>query len=107
PAGDVEIAPIEDLIRWFRLDEVHHAPAFFDVRKLTHINGVYVRELSTEAFEAACEPWVRPDRAGWSPAGSAPPWPPERFDPARFEAMAPSVQERVAVLSEVPGMVDF
>jgi glutamyl-tRNA synthetase len=107
PAGDIEIAPIEDLIRWFRLEEVHHAPAFFDVRKLTHINGVYVRDLSLQAFVDACEPWVRPEGAPWSPAGSAPPWPAERFDPATFEAIAPAVQERVAVLGEVPAMVDF
>jgi glutamyl-tRNA synthetase len=35
------------------------------------------------------------------------PWPPGAFDPAVFAAMAPLVQERVKVLAEVPGYVDF
>jgi len=35
------------------------------------------------------------------------PWPPERFDIATFEALAPLVQERVKLLAEVPDYVDF
>ncbi len=35
------------------------------------------------------------------------PWPDGAFDPVAFSAMAPVVQERVAVLGEVPAMVDF
>ena len=34
-------------------------------------------------------------------------WPAASFDDAAFRAMAPVVQERVAVFGEVPGMVDF
>jgi glutamyl-tRNA synthetase len=46
----------------------------------------------------ACQPWLHPPAA---------PWPPEHFDPATFEAMAPLVQTRVTTLAEVPGYVDF
>jgi glutamyl-tRNA synthetase len=35
------------------------------------------------------------------------PWPADAFDPAVFRAMAPLVQTRVSVLSEVAPMVDF
>jgi glutamyl-tRNA synthetase len=46
----------------------------------------------------ACRPWISPPRA---------PWPSERFNEGAFWHMAPLVQERVALLGEVPGMVDF
>ena len=85
-------------IEWFRLEDVNHAPAFFDVAKLTHIDGEYIRAMPVEAFVKACQPWL---------TGEAAPWPPDRFDPAMFERMAPLVQERVAMLDEVPAMVDF
>jgi glutamyl-tRNA synthetase len=94
------------LIYEFRLEDVHHAPAFFDVKKLTHLNGEYIRELSTEAFVARSAPWVAPEAGAWRPPED-PPWPAERFDPARYRQLAPLVQERVAVLSEAPTMVDF
>jgi glutamyl-tRNA synthetase len=107
PDGDREIVDRQTLIDEFRLDQVHHAPAFFDVAKLTHINGEYIRALTLDAFIDAVQPWVDPGSATWAPEGFEPPWPPERFDADRFRAIAPLVQERVAMLSEVPGMVDF
>ena len=77
---------------------MNHAPAFFDVKKLTHVNGEHIRAMSTEDFVAACRPWLTGPRA---------PWPPDRFDDAVFVRMAPLVQERISVLAEVVGMVDF
>jgi len=107
PAGDVEICDRSTLIEQFALADVHHAPAFFDVAKLTHINGEYIRAMDVEDFIAAAQPWITPELASWSPEGAAPAWPAERFDPAVFAAMAPLVQERVATLGEIPAMVDF
>jgi len=88
---------------------VHHGPAFFDVKKLTHLNGEYIREMSTSQFVAAAMPWVHPDPVdgSWVPADVSVPWAPERFDRDRFEAIAPAIQSRVTVLGEIPAMVDF
>jgi glutamyl-tRNA synthetase len=108
PPGDLEKVGLEVLVREFRLEDVHHAPAFFDVQKLTHLNGEYVRELAAEEFVARSRPWVSPRPGEWAPSSlGPPPWPPERFDEAVFASLAPLVQERVARLDEVPGMVDF
>ena len=107
PPGDAEMVELEVLVREFRLEDVHHAPAFFDVRKLTHMNGEYIRRLPLKDFVRACRPWVCPSEDQWSPEGAGRAWPVERFDEAKFEFLAPLVQERVAVLGEVPGMVDF
>lgn len=98
PADGLELFTRDQMVDWFRLADVNHSPAFFDVAKLTHMNGEYIRSLPTEAFVDACRPWLTGDRA---------PWPEGAFDEDAFAAMAPVVQERVAVLGEVPAMVDF
>ncbi len=98
PPGGEEVFGRDQMVDWFRLEDVNHAPAFFDVAKLTHLNGEYVRAMPTADFVDACGPWV---------TGAAAPWPSDRFDPDVFRSIAPVVQERVAVLSEVPAMVDF
>ena len=107
PKGEVELLDRGSLVEQFRLEDVHHAPAFFDVAKLTHMNGEYIRALSVEAFCDAVAPWVTPQSAPWSPDGYETPWPAERFQPEVFAEMAPLVQERVATLGETPAMVDF
>ena len=107
PSGDREKVSVEELIAEFSLEAVNHAPAFFDVKKLTHLNGEYIRELALSDFIERCLPWVDPEHAAWVPREHEVPWPAERFDAARFSAIAPVIQERVALLSEVPAMVDF
>ena len=61
PRGDEEIVPLATMIEQFRLEDVSHSPAFFDVKKLTHMNGEYMRALSIEEFVDAaprgCDPW--------------------------------------------------
>lgn len=97
PANDREILPIEDMVAEFRIEDVKGSPAFFDVKKLEAINAEYIRALPVATFVRECLPWLETD----------PPWPPERFDLAVFEAVAPLLQERARTLAEVPGMVDF
>jgi glutamyl-tRNA synthetase len=98
PPGGEELFDTGQMVAWFRLEDVNHSPAFFDVAKLTHMNGEYIRAMSVEAFIEASRPWLE---------GEGTPWPAPGFDAAAFAAMAPLVQERVSVLSEVPALVDF
>jgi glutamyl-tRNA synthetase len=116
--GDEEIVPLGVILDRFRLEDVQRSPAFFDVKKLSHMNGVYLRALSVDDFVAASRPWVDPVPGEWAPGGwrdpdtgepavAPPAWEPGRFDGAVFEALAEVTQERVAVLGEVPELVDF
>jgi glutamyl-tRNA synthetase len=109
---------METIIANFRLEDVQRSPAFFDIKKLSHINGVYIRALPVEQFVVAVRPWVDPAPGEWVPGGwrdpdtgapatDPPPWPPERFDAGTFAALAEVAQERVSVLGEVPELVDF
>ena len=96
PAGDNEIVPWSQMVEEFRLENVNHSPAFFDVKKLTAFNGEYIRALSPESFVSACEPFLNEG-----------PWTANQFDASVFEHVAPLVHTRVATLSEVPTMIDF
>ena len=58
PPGDDEIVPWSTIEREFRLEDVNHSPAFFDVKKLTAFNGEYIRMLSVDEFIAACQPFL-------------------------------------------------
>jgi glutamyl-tRNA synthetase len=91
PAGDDEVVPWSRIMADFRLEDVNSSPAYFDVQKLTAINGEYIRALPVGEFIERCAPWV-PD--AWRAS-------------AAFMAMAPLVQERVKRLDEVPAMIDF
>ncbi len=102
PSGDREIVPWSVIEAEYRIEEVSHAPAFFDVKKLRAFNGDYIRALSPEEFAAVCAPWL-----SGTDTIPAPPWAPAAFDPAVFVAVAPLAQTRIAVLSEIVEYVDF
>ncbi|HWH17046.1 MAG TPA: glutamate--tRNA ligase [Allosphingosinicella sp.] len=44
--GDDEIISREDAVRWFDLAQVGRSPSRFDLKKLEHLNGHYIREAS-------------------------------------------------------------
>ncbi len=90
PAGDTEIVPWVQIEADFRLEDVNHAPAFFDVKKLAAFNGEYIRKLSVDEFTAACDEWL-----------------PETWDRAVFADLAEHVQTRVVTMADVAPMVDF
>ncbi|MBA3604676.1 MAG: glutamate--tRNA ligase [Actinomycetota bacterium] len=90
PRGETEIVPWARIEDEFRLADVTHSPAYFDLKKLAAFNGECIRALSVEDFVAACEPWL-----------------PAHYDRATFSAIAPVLQSRVVTLPEAPAMVDF
>jgi len=90
PTGDSEIVPWEQIERDFRLEDVTHSPAFFDIRKLDAFNGEYIRMLSVDEFIDRCRAWLPAD-----------------WDLERFMIIAPHVQTRITTLADVPAMVDF
>jgi glutamyl-tRNA synthetase len=97
PPDGVEIRPFAEIVDLFRLEHVNKASAFFDLKKLDHFNGEYIRSLPIEEFVDRSTRWLYHE----------PPWPADRFDVEAFERLAPLVQERVTKFDEVPGYVDF
>ena len=98
PRGDNEIVPWKQIEDEFRLEDVSHSPAFFDLKKLAAFNGEYIRALSLDEFIATCAPFL---------SGPNVPWSPEQFDADVFRAIAPLAQTRLVVLPEIVALVDF
>ena len=99
PPDGVEIRPLAEIVELFRLEDVNTAGAFFDLKKLDHFNGEYIRALPVDEF---IEPLPA---AGCS---TMPPWPPERFDadgvrgPGPARAGAGQAPRRGARLRRLP-----
>jgi glutamyl-tRNA synthetase len=85
PRGDREILTGDELISEFRLEDVKSAGAIFDERKLQSVNAEYVRALPTPELVQRAQDWLQ----------------------ARWEPLAPQVQERARTLGEVYAMTDF
>jgi glutamyl-tRNA synthetase len=98
PGDGREFFSLSELVAEFDLSNVNHSPAYFDVQKLLHFNGVYLRGLPVEDFIARCERWSTQD----SPVKVA-----ADFNSPEFARLAPLVQERAATLSEAASLVEF
>jgi glutamyl-tRNA synthetase len=85
PRGDREILSLEELISEFRLEDVKSAGAIFDERKLQSVNAEYLRALPTPELVERAQDWLQ----------------------ARWEPLAPQVQERARTLGEVYALTDF
>jgi glutamyl-tRNA synthetase len=94
----VEIRPLTEIVELFELEHIGKAPALFDLKKLSHFNGEYIRALPVGEFVDRATPWIERPAA---------PWGPEQFDLDRFAELAPLVQERTKVMSEIPELVDW
>ena len=95
PPDDIEIRPIDEIVDMFELTDINKAAAAFDAKKLTAINGEYIRMLDHEDLAARIRPYV-----------DAEPWGPGVSD-EQLVSVVPLVRERAKVLDEAPGIVDF
>lgn len=97
PADGREVLDRDELVELFRLEDVNRSPAYFDLKRLTHFNGVYIRSLDDEAFLRLARPFLERPEVAFS----------SRIDEAVLERLAPLAKERVATLSEVPDLMAF
>lgn len=90
----IEIRPMPEIIEAFRLEHINKASAFFDIKKLDHFNGEYIRALDLDEFVSRSRPWLEAEV--WGGRGVE-----------ALRAVGPLVQERVKRLDEVPSYVGF
>jgi glutamyl-tRNA synthetase len=90
PPDGRERMTVDEMVELFRLEDIGKSAGFFDVAKLRAFNGDSIRALTLDEFVERSLPFL-----------------PTPVDDTVFRRMAPLVQERVAVLSEVWPMVDF
>lgn len=92
PKTDEEIFDLTGLIGRFSLEAVNRAPARFDAEKCRWVNQQHLLRLDAAEFAARAAEFVK--AAGLPVTGD-------------FPAVAAAVRDRVRLLSEVPGEVDF
>lgn len=93
-----ELMTMKEIVQSFSLEDVNHSPAFFDVVKLTHIDGEHIRRLDSDEFIARSSAWLDTVTV---------PWERHCFEMDTYQRIAHLVQERVATFGEIIPMVDF
>jgi glutamyl-tRNA synthetase len=90
---DRDIASLEEMIEKFDIADIKKSSAAFNYEKLLHINGHYMRQLDLEDLAKRVTPFL--EDAGL---------PVER---ERLLELLPLIQERMKLLAEAPGLLDF
>jgi len=93
-----EVMSREQLIEGFSLDRIVKSPAVFDRDKLEWMNGVYIRMADAGRWASIVATRLDTDL----PAAAARP-----LDRALIAQVAPLIQERVKLLTEITPMVEF
>ncbi|MBU1226144.1 MAG: glutamate--tRNA ligase [Actinobacteria bacterium] len=97
PGVDETVVALADMVERFELSDVSRNPAIFDPAKLEWMNGVYLRELAVDDFLARTLPLIEADLERGL----------DDEELARLAFIAPLVQERAKLLTEVAPQVRF
>jgi len=92
--GSRELFTLKELEELFDIGKLNKSPGVFDYQKLEWFNGTYIRAKSRQELADLIAPFMK---SAGLPGD----------DRRTLEGIAGLVQERVKVLSEVPGMVRF
>ena len=98
-APDRDVFTLDEMVDAFEVTSINPNPARFDVKKAESINGDHVRLLAAEDFLERCIPYLQSASLVSDPVTDS-----ER---STLAEILPYVQERVALLGEVPGMIAF
>jgi len=96
-AADRDVFTQSEFVAAFDIVDVNPNPARFDQKKADSINGDHIRMLAPDDFAARIVPYLSEYVAD----------PPTAGQEAILREAAPLVQERMAVLSETPGLLGF
>lgn len=92
------IISLEELARHFEIERVVPNPAVFDIARLDHLNGHYIRSLDDEAWLMLVIDWAEQ---------GLPDFIPRPLDRHVLTLAAPLLRERVAKLTDIPSLVQF
>jgi glutamyl-tRNA synthetase len=98
-APDRDVFTLDEMVDAFEVASINPNPARFDVKKAESINGDHIRLLAPEEFLDRCIPYLQSASLVSDPVTDS-----ER---STLTEILPYVQERVALLGEVPGMIAF
>jgi glutamyl-tRNA synthetase, bacterial family len=97
--GSTEFFTREELEKCFTMENIHKASGTFDYKKLDWFNGMYIRQKSDEEIAALILPYLKD--AGFISAEYT------AEEQAKVALLAPSVKERMKVLSDAVPLSKF
>ena len=74
PPDGVEVRPIEEIVELYDLAQVNPSPAFFDRKKLLHVNAEWIRRLSLDDFLGRAGELPAARRGPGRPGARSAPW---------------------------------
>ncbi|MBE7038104.1 MAG: glutamate--tRNA ligase [Ruminococcaceae bacterium] len=91
PGGEEEVFDMEGLIKNFGIDGISKSPAVFDEKKLSWLNGEYIRKMTIEEFTEKAMPYFK--------------------DAVKrdvdFTYLASLLHDRTEKFSDIPEQIDF
>ena len=91
PGGEQEVFDMDGLIKAFSIDGISKSPAVFDEKKLSWLNGEYIRKLSLDEFYNDALPYIKEAVKG-------------DFDLKKIAAL---LHDRTEKFSDIPAQIDF
>lgn len=92
PGTTQEIFTLEELVEIFDYHNINKSPAIFDIEKLRWMNSEYLRKMPLEEFHELTLPYILQDI---------------KDKPLDTRKIAQILHNRVEVLNEIPGQLDF
>jgi len=80
----------EELIKYFDLSRVHKSGAMYDINKMYHFNGIYIREMDIDKLVELCVPYLK--ETGFID---------DKTDPEYIKHIVSLEQEKLKTLSEI------
>jgi glutamyl-tRNA synthetase len=93
PGNDVEILPIEEIIKLFDVKDVNKTGAIFDMDKLTWINGQYIKSMDTDELARRSEEYIKDKNVI-----------DDKFDRELWKKIAVAYRERTRTLEDFVGV---
>lgn len=92
PSDNTEIFSLQELEKAFQISGLSKSPSIFDIKKLTWLNGEYIKKMNPEAFYTLAESRLKQAIQK------------ETLD---LKKIAVLLQTRLETLNDIPRMVDF
>jgi len=88
----------KELVEKFSLERCGKSPAIFDGQKLLWMNAEYIRQKSPSELTRLFRNWVRDQNPGTEI---------DNWDEKKLEMAIAAEQEKIKLLRDIPGLVDF
>lgn len=97
PGEDKEIMSLDEMTKFFKIEDINKASPIFDLQKLNHFNGLYIRKLSASELADHLLDWasVESRLSGWTE------------DRHYFETALKTIQERMVTLADAEKNLEF